>query len=211
MNYGLFRNDGSASSELVPLVYRRRTELASQLYGNLCGHAFGQLNVERQQYLTDKKVVTDQASKVHGVLNAEPVLYRIESRVADFAIADEFLGVPHKNLFVSGESLRSGALGNCRNGFLGYSRCPGQFGVGGEFVLGRNPLCGGNDYQLLQSFRYIEVEANEGSGVGDPGCQLRAVEQNTIRSPDATPAADYLIEIFLVLGFEFLSADIGQS
>ena len=155
--------------------------------------------------------MTNQAGKVHRILNTEPVLHRVECGIADLMIPDQFLGITHQDLFVAGKALRSGALGDRLDGLFRYARFPGQAGVGGEFILGGNLPGRGNNHQFLKSFRYIEFETDKGAGVRDPGRQLRAVQKDAVGAPNAATAADYLVVILLVLGFEFVPVHVGQS
>ena len=78
--------------------------------------------------------MADEAGHVHGALNAESGLDRVEGGVAYLMVPEQFLGVLDQDLLVSGQPLGGRALGNGLNGIEDLAvDASGNVYLSGEF------------------------------------------------------------------------------
>ena len=161
--------------------------------------------------MADQHIVADEGGDADGFFGSEVVLDGAEGFVADFVVAGQFLHVLDEGRLDAAHAVGGFAGGNGADYVLRDAGLAGEARVGGELVLLSDFAGGGADDDFALGFGNVQVEAHEGTGVGDAGGEVGAVQQHAVGAAHAAAAAGDGVEELLVFGGKLVSGNVVQA
>ena len=195
------RKDEDGINTALPSFFHLHPSAFFDLLGDFRLRPFGQIDCKGRQDLPNEQIVPDQGRDLQSLLHAKAVPDRIERRIAKFVVTEQLLHIAHQYGLISQKALRRRAVRDGLDGIFGETGLPSQAGMGEEFVLAVDLSRSGKNDGLTQSFGQIQVITHVCPCVGHARCEVRTVQEDTIRPSDTAATVGNGIIKLLVFRF----------